>query len=164
MPLSDDGALPLGIRVSVPPNTVCSGRGAASTWALRTALCSYAPMSQATPAGRLYARWSLSGQSAPVYRSTAGLPGSSARVCVGPPLLASGASNGFVFERSELWRWQAVPDSRFAPGTVSLSAAPNAPDPVLTAQFWAAGTLAMITPVVTEKIARGLLKMMPLPR
>jgi hypothetical protein len=65
-------------------------------------------------------------------------------------LFASGASSGFVFDMSELRRWQPVPDSRFAPGTLSESVAGKAPLPVLRAQFWLAGRLAMIRPLAIE--------------
>src|SRR6478672_10342192 len=45
--------------------------------------------------GRLKLRWSTEGHAA-VAVSIAALPAESAMVAVGPPLLASGASNGFA--------------------------------------------------------------------
>ena len=85
-----------------------------------------------------------------MYLSTAGLPGSSARVCVGPPLFASGASSGLVSDMSDVRRWQLVPVSRFASGTLSEPAVGSPPAPVLSAQFWLAGRFAMISPLAIE--------------
>src|SRR4029453_8771707 len=64
---------------------------------LMNPLASYEPESQAEPAGRGEPRWSAAGGGQPlVTRSRAGLLPPSARVCVGPPLFASGPSCGWA--------------------------------------------------------------------
>src|SRR5688572_17270146 len=61
-------------------------------------------MSQRAPCGRVMPRWSVLGGGQPLSTpSMAGLPGSSACVCVEPPLLASGPSCGFTLFWSPAW-------------------------------------------------------------
>src|SRR6478609_8644894 len=55
---------------------------------------SYAPISQFAPCGRETPRWSVDEQVALSPVLMANEPGSSAMLRVGPPLSASGASNG----------------------------------------------------------------------
>src|SRR5579862_6892454 len=79
-------------------------------------LASYAPRSQLGPCGRVTPRWSVAGHCVSSAVSMAGLPASSTRVSVGPPLFASGPSSGSVFCKSPLAvNPQSVPDSMLEP-------------------------------------------------
>src|SRR5439155_5385044 len=106
---------------------------ASSTRLPHGAVASCAPMSQAGTCGRVTPRWSVAGHPTSSPASIAGLPGSRARVKVGPPLSRRTPSCGSVALRSPGPERPHVPSlSRLWPSEVT-SVLPQSPPAVLLA-------------------------------